>query len=97
MGKLYPMEIKKTATPDIRLTKVFNVIDKSSLQRGTSAILCTAERLGAFDKGQFNCSDLDDIAFERIRKSKKASPEESNKGEKIALTPIGGTDRILFQ
>ncbi len=49
-GKLYPMEIKKTATPDVRLTRVFNVIDKSPLQRGTGAILCTAEKLSAFDK-----------------------------------------------
>ncbi len=49
-GKLYPLEIKKTATPDIRLTRVFRVIDKSPLQRGTGAILCTAEKLSAFDK-----------------------------------------------
>ena len=49
-GKLFPMEIKKTATPDIRLTRVFGAIDKSPLQRGTSAILCTAENFSAFDK-----------------------------------------------
>ena len=49
-GKLFPIEIKKTATPDIRLTRVFSVISKSPLQRGTSAILCTAEKLSAFDK-----------------------------------------------
>jgi predicted AAA+ superfamily ATPase len=49
-GKLFPIEIKKTATPDIRLTRVFSVIAKSPLQRGTSAILCTAEKLSAFDK-----------------------------------------------
>lgn len=49
-GKLYPVEIKKTATPDVRLTRVFNIIEKSPLQRGTSAILCTAEKLSAFDK-----------------------------------------------
>lgn len=49
-GKLYPIEIKKTATPDVRLTRVFNVIDKSPLQRGTGAILCTAEKLSAFNK-----------------------------------------------
>ncbi len=49
-GKLYPIEIKKTATPDVRLTRVFNVIDKSPLQHGTGAILCTAEKLSAFNK-----------------------------------------------
>ena len=48
-GKLYPLEIKKTATPDMRLTRVFGVIDKSPLQLGTSAILCMADKLSAFD------------------------------------------------
>lgn len=49
-GKLYPIEIKKTATPDVRLTRNFNVINKSPLNLGESAILCTAEKLSAFDK-----------------------------------------------
>lgn len=49
-GKLCPLEIKKTALPEKRLTRVFGVIDKSPLQLGTSAILCMAERLGAFDR-----------------------------------------------
>ena len=48
-GTLFPIEIKKTATPDIKLTRVFNVIDKSPLKRGTGVILCTAEKLSAFD------------------------------------------------
>ena len=48
-GKLCPLEIKKTATPDKRLTRVFGVIDKSPLQLGTSAILCMADKLSAFD------------------------------------------------
>ena len=49
-GKLCPLEIKKTATPDKRLTRVFNVMDKSPLQLGTGAILCTADHFSAFDK-----------------------------------------------
>jgi predicted AAA+ superfamily ATPase len=49
-GSLFPIEIKKTATPDIRLTKVFGLIDRSPLQRGTGAILCTAEKLSAFNR-----------------------------------------------
>ncbi len=49
-GKLYPLEIKKTATPDRRLVRVFGVIDKSPLELGTSAILCMAEQFGAFDR-----------------------------------------------
>ena len=49
-GKLYPLEIKKMATPPKKLTKVFELIDKSPLQRGTGAVLCIAEKLGAFDE-----------------------------------------------
>ena len=49
-GKLCPLEIKKTATPDKRLTRVFGVIDRSPLQRGTGAVLCMADRYSAFDK-----------------------------------------------
>ena len=49
-GKLCPLEIKKTATPDKRIIKTFGVIDKASLEIGTSAVLCMAEQFGAFDK-----------------------------------------------
>jgi len=48
-GKLYPIEIKKTATPAPQLTRVFAVIDKAALLRGTGAILCTCDKLSAFD------------------------------------------------
>ncbi len=49
-GKLCPLEIKKTATPDKRIIKTFGVIDKAPIEVGTSAVLCMAEQLGAFDK-----------------------------------------------
>ena len=49
-GKLFPLEIKKTASPDQRLTRVFSIIDKFPLQVGTGAILCMAEKLSAFDR-----------------------------------------------
>jgi len=49
-GKLYPMEIKKTAMPASQLTRVFNVIEKSPLIRGTGAVLCTSDKLSAFDR-----------------------------------------------
>ena len=49
-GKLFPIEIKKVASPPKKLTKVFDLIDKSPLQRGTGAILCMADQLGAFDQ-----------------------------------------------
>jgi len=48
-GKLYPIEIKKTATPASQLIRIFGVIDKSPLIRGTGAVLCTSDRLSAFN------------------------------------------------
>ena len=49
-GKLFPIEIKKMASPPKKLTKVFDLIDKSPLQRGTGAILCMTDQLSAFDQ-----------------------------------------------
>ena len=49
-GQLYPIEIKKTATPDRKMISNFSVIEKSPLKRGAGAIICTAEKLGAFDR-----------------------------------------------
>ncbi len=48
-GKLYPLEIKKTATPDKRIIRSFGVIEKSPLERGTGAVLCMAREFSAFD------------------------------------------------
>ena len=48
-GKLCPLEIKKTSTPDKRITKTFSIIDKSPLVLGTSAVLCMSDKLSAFD------------------------------------------------
>ena len=49
-GKLYPLEIKKTATPDKRIVRTFDVIEKSPLERGTGAVLCMAQEFSAFDR-----------------------------------------------
>ena len=49
-GKLFPLEIKKTALPDKRLVRVFDILDKSPLQIGTGAVLCMADSFSAFDK-----------------------------------------------
>jgi hypothetical protein len=49
-GKLHPIEIKKTGSPEKKMTNVFGVIDKSPLQRGTGAVICMVERLSAFDR-----------------------------------------------
>lgn len=48
-GQLHPIEIKKTATPQLQLTRVFGVLDKATLKRGTGAVLCTTDKLSAFD------------------------------------------------
>ncbi len=49
-GMLCPLEIKKTATPDKRIVKTFEVINKSPLKIGTGAVLCMADTFGAFDR-----------------------------------------------
>ena len=49
-GKLYPLEIKKTASPDKRIVHAFDVIGKSPLERGTGAVLCMAQEFSAFDR-----------------------------------------------
>jgi predicted AAA+ superfamily ATPase len=49
-GKLYPLEIKKTAMPGSQLTRVFKTLDKAGPRRGTGAIICLADKLGALDR-----------------------------------------------
>lgn len=49
-GKLFPMEIKKMASPPKKLTRVFELIEKSPLQRSSGAVLCMADKLSAFDQ-----------------------------------------------
>ena len=49
-GKLFPLEIKKTATPDRRIVRTFDIIEKSPLTRGTGAVLCMAQEFSAFDR-----------------------------------------------
>lgn len=49
-GQICPLEIKKAAKPDKRLTRVFKVINKSPLRLGPGAILCMADHLTAIDR-----------------------------------------------
>ena len=49
-GKLYPLEIKKTAAPDSRITNTFAMVNRSPLERGTGAVLCLAQEFSAFDR-----------------------------------------------
>ncbi len=48
-GKLIPIEIKKTASPDIRTVRVFNVLDRATTPRGMGAVICMKEELSAID------------------------------------------------
>lgn len=48
-GTLFPLEIKKTATPDKCIIRGFKVIERSPLQVGTGAVLCMADSFSAFD------------------------------------------------
>ncbi len=49
-GQIFPLEIKKTASPDRRIVRGFGVLNKAPLRIGTSAVLCMADRLSAFDR-----------------------------------------------
>ena len=49
-GMLHPIEIKKTANPATELVGAFKLLDKSSLPRGTGAILCLREAISAIDR-----------------------------------------------
>jgi predicted AAA+ superfamily ATPase len=49
-GMLEPLEIKKTATPSKGMISSFTALEKAPFRRGTGAIICLAEHLGAFDR-----------------------------------------------
>ena len=49
-GSLHPLEIKKTSSPVKSMISSFSVLEKKPLRRGTGALLCLAEQLGAFDR-----------------------------------------------
>lgn len=40
---LHPIEIKRSSNPDVRDTKKFSLLDKSSIQRGGGGIVCMCE------------------------------------------------------
>ena len=48
-GTLEPIEIKKTASPSKGMIASFTALEKPPLRRGTGALICLAEHLGAFD------------------------------------------------
>lgn len=50
---IHPIEIKKSANPDIRETKKYQLLDKASLKRGSGGIVCMCEEVVPIDKD--NC------------------------------------------
>lgn len=48
-GKLHPLEIKKTATPQKSMVKNFSVLDRSSIPRGKDALICASRKVSALD------------------------------------------------
>lgn len=52
-GMLNPIEIKKTANPGTELTKVFHLLDKSSIPRSKGAVICMKPELSAIDKDNY--------------------------------------------
>lgn len=46
----YAIEIKRSAHPDRRMTSAFSLLDRPPLRRGTGAVLCLSEDLGALDE-----------------------------------------------
>ena len=52
-GVLNPIEIKKTSNPGTELTKVFELLDKSSTPRSNGAIICMKPGLGAIDRDNY--------------------------------------------
>lgn len=48
-GELHPIEVKKTASPNLSMTRNFRALDRSSIPRGRGAIICAVEHATALD------------------------------------------------
>ena len=46
---MHPIEIKKTASPNLSMTRSFSVLDNRAIPRGRGAIICAAEKFAALD------------------------------------------------
>lgn len=52
-GVLNPIEIKKSSNPGSQLTKVFNLLDRSSTPRSKGAVICMKPELSMIDRETF--------------------------------------------
>lgn len=50
---IHPLEIKKSADPDVRAVKKFSVINKAALKRGSGGVVCMCEEVIPIDRD--NC------------------------------------------
>lgn len=48
-GELHPVEIKKTASPNLAMVKAFGVLDRLLVPRGQGAVICASEKVSALD------------------------------------------------
>ena len=47
---LHPIEVKKTASPSMEMTKQFRLLDKAHLNRGMGAVVCTKKMFSAINQ-----------------------------------------------
>ena len=52
-GILHPIEIKRSLNPGSELIRMFKVLDKGTLPRGSGAVLCMRQNLSAIDAQNF--------------------------------------------
>ena len=52
-GVLNPIEIKKTSNPGTELTKVFGLLDRSSMSRSKGAVICMKPQVGAIEREDY--------------------------------------------
>ncbi|MBP0969865.1 MAG: ATP-binding protein [Oscillospiraceae bacterium] len=52
-GILHPVEIKKTASPDISMIKSFSALKSAERQVGAGAVICMSDKVLPFDKSSF--------------------------------------------
>lgn len=52
-GELHPIEIKRSASPNLGMTSNFSALDRASVPRGAGAVICMAERLAMLDDRTF--------------------------------------------
>ena len=52
-GALHPLEIKRSANPGNELIQAFHLLDKTSVPRGTGAIICMRPKLSAINSENY--------------------------------------------